>query len=62
MKQSTFITKVLKSKKNTVFVNREQVLNAIEVFQKLGMLPPSVKIDGLKTIDIVCNLWEYDGQ
>ncbi len=40
MKKSKFIKQVLKSKDNTVFVNEEQVANAIEVFEKLGMLPP----------------------
>jgi hypothetical protein len=40
MKKSKFIKQVLKSKDNTVFVNEDQVANAIEVFEKLGMLPP----------------------
>lgn len=40
MKKSKFIKQVLKSKDNTVFVNEEQVDNAIEVFEKLGMVPP----------------------
>lgn len=38
MKKSKFIKQVLKSKDNTVFVNEEQVANAIEVFEKLGMI------------------------
>lgn len=40
MKRSKFIKQVLKSKHNTVFVNEDQVANALEVFEKLGMLPP----------------------
>lgn len=43
MKRSDFINKVLKSRNNTVFVTPEQVENAIEVFEKLGMLPPTIK-------------------
>lgn len=41
MKKSEFIKKVLKSPKNTVFVNKEQVENALEVFQRLDMAPPA---------------------
>jgi hypothetical protein len=40
MTKEEFAEKVLKSPKNTVFVNTDQVLNAIEVFTDLGMLPP----------------------
>jgi len=42
MKKSDFIKKVLKSRKNTVFVNEEQVSNSLEIFESLGMLPPYV--------------------
>ena len=44
MKKSEFIRKVLKSRKNTVFVNKEQVENALEVFEKIGMVPPKGQI------------------
>jgi len=47
MKKSKFIKQVLKSKDNTVFVNEEQVANAIEVFEKLGMLPPYTMDDSV---------------
>lgn len=40
MKKSKFIEKVLKDTNNTVFVSKEQVANAIECFQRAGMLPP----------------------
>lgn len=43
MKRSDFIKKVLKSKKNTVFTNKEQVENSLEIFESLGMLPPEIK-------------------
>ena len=40
MKKSEFIKKVLKSQSNTVLTTEEQVENAIEVFERYGMLPP----------------------
>ena len=40
MKRSDFIKKVLKSKRNTVFVNEEQVENSLMIFESLGMIPP----------------------
>jgi len=43
MTKNEFAKKVLKSDKNTVFVAEDQVLNAIEVFTELGMLPPETK-------------------
>lgn len=43
MKRSEFIKKVLKSKDNTVFTTKEQVENSLELFEKLGMSPPTVK-------------------
>ena len=45
MKKSEFIKKVLKSKRNTVFVNLEQVENSLMIFESLGMLPPIDYID-----------------
>ena len=45
MKKSEFIKKVLKSRRNTVFVNKEQVENALEVFESFGMLPPCIGYD-----------------
>lgn len=43
MKRSKFITKVLKDFSNTVFTTKEQVEVALELFEKLGMLPPETK-------------------
>ena len=45
MKRSDFVKKVLKSRSNTVFVNEEQVINAMTVFESLGMLPPVIERD-----------------
>lgn len=59
MKKSTFISKVLKSRTNTLFVNKEQVDAAIALFEKFGMKAPktTLKIEGTKK-EIECNLWE----
>lgn len=43
MKRSKFIAKVLKSFSNTVFTTKEQVEVALDIFEKLGMLPPETK-------------------
>lgn len=43
MTKEEFANKVLNHVGNTVFVNVDQVLNAIEVFTDLGMLPPLTK-------------------
>jgi hypothetical protein len=40
MKRSTMIKKALNHDLNTVCVNVEQVERMLEVFEKLGMLPP----------------------
>jgi len=54
MKKSDFIKKVLKSRRNTVFVNKEQVENSIMIFESLGMMPPIDHIDD----DGYSNGWE----
>ena len=43
MKRSKFIKKVLNSWDNTVFTTEEQVESALNLFEKLGMLPPETK-------------------
>lgn len=43
MKRSTMIKKALNHDLNTVCVNEEQVERMLEVFEKLGMLPPETK-------------------
>lgn len=40
MTKEEFVKRILSNPENTVFVNEEQVLNAIYCFQKAGMLPP----------------------
>lgn len=41
VKKSEFVKQVLSNKNNTVFTTEEQVLQALKVFQDLGMIPPS---------------------
>lgn len=43
MKRSKMIKKALKHKLNTICVNEAQVGRMLEVFEKLGMLPPETK-------------------
>lgn len=43
MKKDEFIEKVLSDDKNTVFVNEDQVKNALELFERLGMKPPQIE-------------------
>lgn len=43
MKKSKFIEKVFNSTSNTVFTTKEQIEVALEIFEKLGMLPPETK-------------------
>lgn len=43
MKRSTMIKRALNHDLNTVCVNVEQVERMLEVFEKLGMLPPQKK-------------------
>lgn len=40
MKRSEFIQSVLNSYSNTVFTTRAQVEVALDMFEKLGMVPP----------------------
>ncbi len=43
MKRSTMIKRALNHDLNTVCVNEAQVERMLEVFEKLGMLPPQKK-------------------
>ena len=45
MKRSTLIKKALNHDLNTVCVNEAQVERMLEVFEKLGMLPPPKQIE-----------------
>ena len=64
MKKSDFIKKVLKSRKNSVFVNEEQVSNSLEIFESLGMVAPEVSPLPQSVIDN-CesgNYWENEDE
>lgn len=50
MKRSRFIKKVLNSKQNTVFTTAEQVENALNIFEKLGMMPPAQETFTVSTL------------
>ena len=54
MKRSTMIKRALNHDLNTVCVNVEQVERMLEVFEKLGMLPPPKKIDPVTSYLIYC--------
>jgi hypothetical protein len=43
MKRSEFINAVLNSWDNTVFTTKEQIEAALDMFEKLGMIPPETK-------------------
>ena len=60
MKRSKFIKKVLKSKNNTVFTTKEQVENALNLFEKLGMMPPPQETFTVSTLSGE-SLGELDG-
>ena len=54
MKRSTMIKKALNYTLNTVCVNEEQVERMLTVFEKLGMLPPPVKLDCVASSLLYC--------
>jgi hypothetical protein len=54
MKKSKFIKKVLESYDNTVFTTSEQVEVAIDLFTKLGMLPPPNNTDVVSSSIVYC--------
>lgn len=64
MKKSDFIKKVLKSRKNTVFTNEEQVSNSLEIFESLGMIAPEVSPLPQSVIDNgeSGNYWENEDE
>ena len=59
MKRSEFIKKVLKSQRNTVFTNEEQVKNALEVFESFGMLPPDLELAACGSFCSVREMLDY---
>jgi len=72
MKRSTMIKKALKHKLNTICVNEAQVDRMLEIFEKLGMLPPETKAtpedfthidftqEFLDNHDFTVNRWEEE--
>ena len=69
MKRSTMIKKALNHELNTVCVNEEQVERMLEVFEKLGMLPPQTSKpihhynqDALQCLTEAYHKWEREDE
>jgi len=69
MKRSTMIKKALNHNLNTVCVNVEQVERMLEVFEKLGMLPPQTSKpihhynqDALQCLTEAYHRWETEDE
>lgn len=63
MRRSTMIKKALKHKLNTICVNKEQVERMLEVFEKLGMLPPFVdQYESNTSLDLIGSRWETEDE
>jgi hypothetical protein len=69
MKRSTIIKKALNHTLNTVCVNVEQVERMLEVFEKLGMLPPQTSDpihdynqDALQCLTKAYHKWEPEDE
>jgi hypothetical protein len=69
MKRSTLIKKALDHDLNTVCVNAEQVERMLEVFEKLGMLPPQTSApirdynqDALQCLTKAYHKWEPEDE
>jgi hypothetical protein len=69
MKRSTMIKKALNHDLNTVCVNEEQVERMLEVFEKLGMLPPQTSKpihhynqDALQCLTEAYHKWEREDE
>ena len=69
MKRSTMIKKALNHNLNTVCVNEEQVERMLEVFEKLGMLPPQTSKpihhynqDALQCLTEAYHKWEPEDE
>ena len=72
MKRSTMIKKALNHTLNTVCVNEEQVEVMLDIFEKLGVLPPETKAtpedfsnldlrqDFLDKHDFTVNKWDKE--
>jgi len=63
MKRSTMIKKALNHTLNTVCVNEEQVERMLELFEKLGMLPPFVdQYESDTSLNLIGNRWETEDE
>jgi hypothetical protein len=69
MKRSTIIKKALNHTLSTVCVNEEQVERMLEVFEKLGMLPPQTSKpihhynqDALQCLTEAYHKWEREDE
>lgn len=69
MKRSKMIKKALNHTLNTVCVNEEQVERMLEVFEKLGMLPPQTSKpihhynqDALQCLTEAYHKWESEDE
>ena len=64
MKKSDFIEKVLKHDKNTVFVSKAIVERTLEIFEDLGMLPPTFYDEkySKETYGKFINVWEPEDE
>ena len=69
MKRSTMIKKALNHKLNTVCVNEAQVESMLELFEKLGMLPPQTSKpihhynqDALQCLTEAYHKWEREDE
>jgi hypothetical protein len=69
MKRSEIIKKALNHDLNTVCVNEEQVERILEVFEKLGMLPPQTSKpihhynqDALQCLTEAYHKWEREDE
>jgi thiamine phosphate synthase YjbQ (UPF0047 family) len=62
MKRSKFIKKALNHTSNTVCVNEEQVGVMLDIFEKLGVLPPETKATpkDFTHIDFTVNRWDEE--
>jgi hypothetical protein len=69
MKRSTMIKRALNHDLNTVCVNEEQVERMLELFEKLGMLPPQTSKpihhynqDALQCLTEAYHKWEPEDE
>jgi hypothetical protein len=67
MKRSEIIKKALNHELNTVCVNEAQVESMLELFEKLGMMPPPategvIKIQELENGELCIPIWGWESE